>query len=124
MKTDILVLNKKVIYMSSKEIWDVLIVGESYHPVPRFVSDWIAEPPDESEFTLPHIDVLPSNILTFCKLEEGGDDSEFEISDDWNNERALFITGYSEYFECLSEVNVFIKENNYQLGKELHFYDY
>lgn len=108
-----------------KEIWDLLIVGDTYHPVPQFVSNWIVSEPDESEFPLPHVDEPPAEILEFCELQEGDEDADIYLSCScWDNDRALWITGYAECFETIKEVIEFYKENNYDLGEEFQYEEY
>lgn len=111
--------------INSKEVWDVLVVGDTYHPVPKFVTEWLLSEPDVSEHVLPYMETPPDEILEFCELSEDDEDSEIDITElNWENDRALWLTGFTYCLESIREVKKFMKDNNYEFGEEKHYYDY
>lgn len=100
--------------------WDILKVGDTYHPVPDFISEWVREEPEEFG-----IQEVPDMVLEFCELSWDDSDSEISIPmDDWDCVKAMYISGYTNCYDTLSEAKEFLRELKYEFGNKFIFIEF
>lgn len=103
----------------NKEPMNIIIFDGYYYIVPVFVTDWITSVPKATGV----YEDIPEQIANHFGIYD--EDSKVMLNMHvYETCRALCITEYAPEFESIHELNEYINDNNYEIGKEFHYEDF
>lgn len=92
---------------------DILVLGGYYYLIPQFITNWIYQRDSVSGET-----PVPDDIIKFYNITEE-DEKVIYLSGTKENDKALFISQYAEYYKSIKKLNEYASTNDIEIGNEL-----
>lgn len=92
---------------------DILVLGGYYYLIPESITNWIYQRGYEYGET-----PVPDDILKLYNITEE-DEKVIYLSGTKENDKALFISQYAEYYKSIKELIEYVSTNDIEIGEEL-----